>query len=132
MTNNEWVPWAGPNIVEFQLAGVTCYRWFNDQGILCASGPPKAKRAIKAYLQKVARFLPDRRIDEYLRNIRPWGPKSGDIKLHAVLELNSKGLTGKGRCPELVIFPHEVTPKIVELKQRVRRLPPGIQSVGVA
>jgi hypothetical protein len=89
MTNNDVSTLAGPNIVEFELTGVTCYRWFNDQGVLCASGPPKAKRAIKAYLRKVARFLPDRRIVDWLVNTRPWGPKSADIKLHAVLELNS-------------------------------------------
>jgi hypothetical protein len=121
MTKEETPP-PGSTVVDFELAGKTCSRWFDAEGVVHASGPPKAERAIKAYVQAVARFLPNRAYAEYLRNVRPWGPENDEIKLHAVLELNGDSFSKKGTIG-LKIVPDQVTAKVEELKKGTRLQP---------
>jgi hypothetical protein len=109
----------GATVVGFELAGETCERWFNEEGHLRASGPPNVKRAIEAYVQAVARFLPNPVYTEYLCNVRPWGPDNDEIKLHAILELNHGTLSKNGKAG-LKIVPEQVTAKVEELKKRIR------------
>jgi hypothetical protein len=115
----EMTPPPGSTVVEFKLAGEKCDRWFDAEGVLHASGPPKAKEAIEAYLLAVARFLPDRRYTEYLCNVRPWGAENDEIKLHAILELNRDALI-KEEGSGLTIVPGQITVKVEELKERAR------------
>jgi hypothetical protein len=118
----EKTPPPGTTVVELKLAGEPCNRWFNAEGVLHASGPPKPKRAIEAHVQAVARFLPDPRYAEYLCNVSPWGAENDEIKLQAVLELNVGNLIKK-RNPCIKIVPNQVTAKVDELKKHARLQP---------
>jgi hypothetical protein len=74
-------------VMEFELSGMTCLRWFAPDGTLVVSGPEKAEKAIQEYLKKYGPECKCDKFNAFVSEIPPFGGENLIRKKHAMLEI---------------------------------------------
>jgi hypothetical protein len=74
-------------MMEFELSGMTCFRWFAPDGTLVVTGPKEAKGAIQDYVQKYSRECKRDEFNAFVSEIPPFGEENLIRKKHAMLEI---------------------------------------------
>jgi hypothetical protein len=74
-------------MMEFQLSGMTCFRWFAPDGTLVVSGPEEANSAILKYLIKYGPECKRGKFNSFVSKIPPFGEENLIRKKHAMLEI---------------------------------------------
>lgn len=108
------------DIVEFKFRGMTCYRWFDEEGVLCAASPPEGTKAIRTYLDECSALISDPEIVEFAKRIEPLAPKDLPIKLHAIMDLVFGEAHGHGDDAKIELSSNQVEARVAELNQRNR------------
>jgi hypothetical protein len=110
----------GLGIVEFKLQGMTCYRWFDEDGVLCATSPQRGTKAIKTYLAECSALISDPEIVDFAKCIEPLAEEELPIKLHAIMELVFGEAQEHDDDAEFELSSEQVESKVAELKQKDR------------
>jgi hypothetical protein len=73
------------HVIEFELNGMTCLRWFGPDGALNVWGPDEAGDVLHEYVNKCGPILQQESFNSFVASIPPFG--SGDLikKKHAML-----------------------------------------------
>jgi hypothetical protein len=94
-------------VMEFELSGMTCFRWFAPDGTLVVSGPEEADNAIQEYLIKYGPQCKSDKFNAFVSEIPPFGEENLIRKKHAMLEIfvEHEDDIKRGMCisPELVL-----------------------------
>jgi hypothetical protein len=94
------------DVTEFELGGMTCYRWFNPEGTLCVDGPPEAIGLLRQYVGKYRPICEHSSFISWVAAIPPFGPRDLARKKRAMLtilvEHENEIKQGMGISAELV------------------------------
>ena len=63
-------------VMEFELSGMTCFRWFAPDGTLVVSGPDKTNSAIEEYLIKYGPECRRDKFNSFVSKIPPFGEEN--------------------------------------------------------
>jgi hypothetical protein len=94
------------DVMQFELDGFVCHRWFDHDGSLMVDGPQRAAPQIKAYIAKYEPYLRHASCAKFVASIPPFGERDLARKKHAVLhllvEFEEEIKNGMGISAELV------------------------------
>jgi hypothetical protein len=74
-------------IIEFQLGGFTCLRWFDPAGLLNVWGPDGAGPDLLAYVNKYGPICQHESFKSFVASIPPFGQRNLVKKKHAMLTI---------------------------------------------
>jgi len=116
--NTKLIVPPGLGIIEFNLSGMICYRWFDENMVLFASSPKKGEESIRPYLDEYGSLAADPDIVKIANSVEPLDPANLAIKLHGILDLVREESDAEDEGAETDISPEQVEAKAKELAQK--------------
>jgi hypothetical protein len=113
-----------PKVVEFDLGGVTCTRWFDADGCLHVSGPKEVQKQIDDYLKEFARLSADGKPVVFMDTIKPLDvglPLEHQAILEVLADESEKALSNGVEDPIVTVTAKQVKAKLDELRGRNRK-----------
>jgi hypothetical protein len=111
-----------PEVVEFELDGETCSRWFDGGGCLHVSGPEEVQKQIDEYIEEFERLSADGKPVVFADTLKPLDVASLPLEHQAMLEVladeSDKAHDAGVENPILTITAEKVKAKLKTLRRK--------------
>jgi hypothetical protein len=108
-----------PKVLACRLGGVELNCWFDDNGDLCAVGPPEAQAKIDAFVSLYRPLLNNKEAVEFIDKLEPVGRQHRPMKQFAVLDLVIDAQMRSGNPGQEIALTPEQIERRVKLHQEL-------------